>query len=88
MESSKDKEIHMTIDNLLNAGCLLILLGMFLFPFFIWSRKAAGHRVPRRDHWVPDGSFEDDAPLYFDSRKPRPPGAPDTDPNFNWRHDI
>ncbi|MEY2161455.1 hypothetical protein [Rhodanobacter sp. FW106-PBR-LB-2-11] len=78
----------MTIDNLVNASCLLILLGMFLLPFLIWNRKATARRDARRDHWVSDGSLEDDAPLYFDSLKPRPPGAPDVDPNFNWRHDI
>ncbi|ODU51251.1 MAG: hypothetical protein ABS98_07180 [Lysobacteraceae bacterium SCN 69-48] len=74
----------MTIGNLLTAGCLLVLLGIFLMPFFAWDRKRTPKRGAEEDGWTPPQRHQE--VVYRDSLELRPPYAPDYDPDHNWHN--
>lgn len=74
----------MTIGNLLTAGCLLVLLGIFLLPFLAWDRKRTEKRGADEDEWTPPQHQEE--VVYKDSLKLRPPYTPDYDPDHNWHN--
>jgi hypothetical protein len=73
-----------TIGNLLTAGCLLVLLGMFLLPFLAWGRKHTQKHGAVEDEWAPPQRLEE--VVYRDSLELRPPHAPDYDPDHNWHN--